>query len=143
MNRPTRASLAFAGLLLLAAPAMAEQPHLRLELNKAEQSAANCRLTFRITNRFPVKLDDINVEIYFTDKKGVVMQSVQFPFAGVAAGKSRFARFDVNDTACTDIGGMFVNEFKSCKGPSDMAEQCRDTLVVTNLTALTFSDGEP
>jgi hypothetical protein len=143
MSRSTRTFIVLAGLLLLPTAAMAEQPHLRLELNKAEQSAASCRLTFRVTNHFPVRLDDINVEIYFTDKKGVVMQSVQFPFAAVAAGKSRFARFDIHDTACTDIGAMFVNEFKSCKGPTDMAEQCSDTLEVANLTALSFSDGEP
>lgn len=143
MRLSLRTCLAAAALAVFCTAAAAEQPHLRLELNKAEQSAANCRVTFRITNFFPEKLDDINIEIYFTDKKGVVMQSVQFPFATVLAGKTRFAKFDVHETACADIGGMFVNEFKSCKGSADMAEQCRATLEVANLTALPFSDGEP
>lgn len=131
-----------AALIAWSTTAYAAEPHIRLELNKAEQSAANCRLTFRITNFFPERLDDINVEIYFTDKKGVVMQSVQFPFATVLAGKTRFAKFDVNSTDCAAIGGMFVNEFKSCKGAQDMAEQCRASLETANLTSLPFSDGE-
>ena len=70
------------------------------------------------------------------------MQSVQFPFATVLAGKTRFAKFDVNGTDCAGIGGMFVNEFKSCKGAQEMAEQCRASLETANLTSLPFSDGE-
>jgi hypothetical protein len=127
----------------LTLPAAAESPHLALELNKAEAAGTGCRLTFKVTNHFPDKLDDINVEVYLVDAKGIVLQSVQFPFGYVLAGKSRFAKFDIRNTVCADIGGMFVNEFKSCKGPTDMAVQCRETLTTANLTAIKFSDGSP
>jgi hypothetical protein len=136
-------TLAFAFLAGLISPATAETPHLALELNKAEVAGTGCRLTFKATNYFPNKLDDINVEVYLVDAKGIVLQSVQFPFGYVLAGKTRFAKFDIRNTACTDIGGMFVNEFKSCKGATDMAVQCRESLITSNLTAIKFSDGSP
>jgi hypothetical protein len=36
---------------------------------------------------------------------------------------------------------LFVNEFKSCKADTDIAQQCRDTLTLRNLTEIKFSDG--
>ena len=122
--------------------ASAEEPqHLALELNKAESVAAGCRVTFRATNYFADKLEDVNVEVYLVEAKGIVIQSIQFPLGYVLAGKTRFAKFDIKGTTCVSIGGMFVNEFKSCKGATDMALQCRETLRITNLTAIKFSDG--
>ena len=136
-------TLALATLAGFTIPVLAEAPHLALELNKAEAAGTGCRLTFKAINYFPDKLDDINVEVYLVDAKGVVLQSVQFPFGYVLAGKTRFAKFDIRNTSCADIGGMFVNEFKSCKGATDMAVQCRESLTTSNLTAIPFSDGSP
>jgi hypothetical protein len=128
----------FAGTLAAKAQ---EPPHLALELNKAETIGSGCRVTFKATNYFPEKLEDINIEVYLVDADGIVLQSVQFPFGYVLAGKARFAKFDIKNTACDGIGSMFVNEFKSCKGKTDMAAQCRESLRTRNMTKIKFSDG--
>ena len=143
MTMLARLSIVLCVLFLGVRSGVADTPHLALELNKVEAAGDGCRMTFRATNSYPFKLEDINVEVYLVDQKGVVLQSLQFPFGYVLAGKSRFAKFDIKSTACDGIGGMFVNEFKSCKGPTDMALECREALTVTNLTAINFSDGGP
>ena len=114
---------------------------LEIELNKAEPMDMGCRLTFKSTNNLGVKLESFTIEVYLLGQKGVALQSVQFTFGAIAAQKARFAKFDLKDRPCGDIGGIFVNEFKSCKAGTDMAETCRDTLTLKNLTAISFSDG--
>lgn len=141
MKRLARTLSALCFCTACGAASAAEKPHLALELNKVEAAGTGCRMTFRATNSYDFKLEDITLEVYLVDPKGVVLQSLQFPFGYVLAGKSRFAKFDVKSIPCGDIGGMFVNEFKSCKGTSDMAMECRESLQVTNLTSLKFSDG--
>jgi hypothetical protein len=142
MPRNVLAALGFACAACFPLPALAQDaPHLVLELNKAETVGTGCRVTFKATNNFPERIDEFNVEVYLVDGKGVVMQSVQFPFGFVPNGKSRFAKFDVKNTECASIGGMYVNEFKTCKGKTDLAIQCRESLKTANLTAITFSDG--
>jgi hypothetical protein len=116
---------------------------LELELNKIEQTDSGCRLTFKSTNRMPAKLESFSLEVYLLDPKGVALQSVQFSFGAIAASKARFAKFDLKDRPCKDIGGVFINEFKSCMADKDIAQQCRDTLILNNLTTVSFSDGAP
>lgn len=136
------AALLLGGVALLAgSPARSADPGLELELNKLEQTDAGCRLTFKSTNRFPTKIDGFDIEVYLLDGKGVALQSIQFSFGAIASGKARFAKFDLKDRKCGEIGGIFVNEFKSCKGETDMAQKCRDTLSLKNLTTIEFSDG--
>jgi hypothetical protein len=121
--------------------ALAEGAGLEIELNKVEQADVGCRLTFKSTNNLGVKLESFGIEIYLLDPKGVALQSVQFTFGPIAAAKARFAKFDLKDRPCADIGGIFVNEFKSCKAEAEIAQQCRDTLKLKNLTGIKFSDG--
>jgi hypothetical protein len=131
------------GFLLCGASgtAGAQQSGLEIELNKIEQFESGCRLTFKSTNRMSVGLQSFSLEVYLLDTKGVALQSVQFSFGSIAATKARFAKFDLKDRPCKDIGGIFVNEFKSCKAETDIAQQCRDTLSLKNLTTVMFSDG--
>ena len=144
IRRVTVSATLFLGFLPLLAgvqPARSAEPGLELELNKIEQAEGGCRLTFKSTNRFATKLNSFSVEVYLLDSKGVALQSVQFSFGAIASGKARFAKFDLKDRQCGEIGGIFVNEFKSCQGETEMAQQCRDTLSLNNLTAIKFSDG--
>lgn len=143
MNFLARLAIVITAIVFGIRAGAAEAPHLALELNKVESSGDGCRMTFRAMNTYPFKLEDITVEVYIVDQKGVVLQSLQFPFGYVLAGKSRFAKFDIKSTKCDAIGGMFVNEFKSCKGPTDMFLECREALKVSNLSAINFTDGDP
>ncbi len=131
-----------AAMFPLAAAGTTGSGNLTLELNKVEEADGACRLTFRIVNRYQFKLEDINVEVYLVDNQGVALQSIQFPFGLVLPGKSRFAKFDIKGLPCSSIGGLFVNEFKSCKGSADMKLECLDGLKTTNLTGLKFNDGD-
>jgi hypothetical protein len=128
--------VAYAGIGMAAGEA-----GLEIELNKIEQTDAGCRLTFKSTNFLNVRLDSFSMEVYLLDPRGVALQSVQFSFGPIAASKARFAKFDLRDRTCAEIGGIFVNEFKSCKADVDISEQCRDTLKIRNLTTVKFSDG--
>lgn len=118
----------------------AQETGLELELNKAEQYDGGCRLTFRAGNHFKTRLEGFTVELYLLDPKGVALQSVQFTFGAVAASKARFAKFDLKDRKCTEIGAIFVNEFKSCKAETDITQQCQNGLILKNLTPLRFTD---
>ncbi len=118
----------------------AQQTGLELELNKVEQYDGGCRLTFRAGNHFKARLEGFTVEFYLLDPKGVALQSVQFTFGAVAAAKARFAKFDLKERNCSEIGEIFVNEFKSCKAETDITQQCQNGLILKNLTPLRFTD---
>lgn len=134
------------GLLLVAAAGAARSADtagLELELNKIEQTDASCRLIFKTTNHMPQSIESFALELYLLDNKGVALDSVQFTFGAVAAGKARFSKFEMKDRKCADIGGLFVNDVKSCKATAEIADQCRSALRLSNLTAIKFSDGSP
>jgi hypothetical protein len=133
------------GLLLLAAGGArgAEPAGLELELNKIEQTDSSCRVIFKTTNHLPADIESFAIELYLLDGKGVALDSVQFTFGAVASNKARFSKFEMKDRKCGDIGGLFVNDVKSCKAKTEIAEQCRSTLQLRNLTAIKFSDGSP
>jgi hypothetical protein len=134
------------GLLLMAAAGGArgaEPAGLELELNKIEQTDSSCRLIFKTTNHMQADIESFAIELYLLDGKGVVLDSVQFTFGAVATAKARFSKFEMKDRKCGDIGGLFVNDVKSCKAKTEIAEQCRRSLQLRNLTVTTFSDGSP
>lgn len=116
-------------------------PGIEVELNKIEQSDAACSLTFKSSNHLTRNLETMNIEVYLLDKKGVALQSLQFTFNAIAASKARFAKFDLKGRKCDDIGGIFVNEIKSCKLEGDATQTCPTTLQLRNLTSIKFTDG--
>jgi hypothetical protein len=124
-----------------AVPAVAQSSGLELELNKVEQTGSDCRVIFKSTNRLGVDLKGFGLEVYLLDPRGVALQSILLSFGSIGLSKGRFAKFDLKGRTCTDIGGVFVNEFKSCQADSDMPEKCRSSLSLKNLTSLSFTDG--
>src|SRR5260221_10479106 len=106
---------------------------LELALNKIEQTDTSCRLIFKTTNHMPSDIESFAIELYLLDGKGVALDSVQFTFGAVATAKARFSKFELKDRKCGDIGGLFVNDVKSCKSATEIAEQCRSALQLSNL----------
>ncbi len=133
-------SLVFS-LCLYSPDACAETAGLELELNKIEQAGADCRMIFKSTNRMGLDLKSFGIEVYLLDAKGVALQSILLTFGSISSSKGRFAKFDLKARTCSDIGGVFVNEFKTCQADTDIAEKCRAGLALKNLSTLSFTDG--
>lgn len=114
---------------------------IEIELNKLEQAEAGCRLTFKSSNHLSANLENLSIEVYLLDVKGIALQSIQFAFGAIAASKARFANFDLKDRKCDEIGAIFVNEVKSCKLSGQTAQACPTTLQLRNLTSIKFTDG--
>lgn len=137
--------LAVSAGLCVASPVGAQSPELELELNKVEQAGTDCRMIFKSTNRMGIDLKSFGIEVYLLDAKGVALQSILLTFGSISSSKGRFAKFDLKGRTCADIGGVFVNEFKTCQpteqSSTDIAEKCRSGLVLRNLSSLNFTDG--
>ena len=131
--RPLFAS-AFCGLFALsaAAPALAGEPSpgpsLSIEINKAEQLEATCRLVFMTRNGLGVDLSELSLETVLFDTEGGVERFTLFDFRDVPAGKTRVRQFDLPDTRCDGIGHVLINGAAACAGEGLSGAECIEHL---------------
>lgn len=122
--------------LAAAGPASAEgqtpEPSLAIEINKAEQLEATCRLVFMTHNGLGADLTELSLETVLFDTEGGVERFTLFDFREVPAGKMRVRQFDLPDTQCSDIGKVLINGASACEGQGLTGGECIEHLDATS-----------
>lgn len=116
-----------------AAPAPAG---LQVELNAAETSEANCKLTFLITNRLETALDKAVYEAVLFDQNGTVDRLTLFDFGALPVGRPRVRQFVVPQTSCENLGRILFNGAQTCAGEGVDAGICESDLGLTSRTEI-------
>ncbi|MFG6591794.1 hypothetical protein [Sulfitobacter sp. 1A12157] len=115
-----------------AAPA----PTLKVELNAADTTEANCKLTFLITNELSAPLDKAVYETVLFDREGTVNRLTLFDFGELPVGRPRVRQFVVPQTTCENLGRILFNGAQSCEGAGIEAGTCESALAPATRTEI-------
>ena len=107
-----------------AAVAATAAPSLKVELNAADTTEANCKLTFLITNDLSAPLDKAVYETVLFDREGTVNRLTLFDFGQLPVGRPRVRQFVVPQTTCENLGRILFNGAQSCDGAGIEAGTC-------------------
>jgi hypothetical protein len=135
MHRPrflqrcwTRAAVALAGLLTLAAVAGAADP-TRLELNAAEAIQRGCRLSFIVENPSDQTIEGLTLDLVMFNREGSIYQRLLAELAPVRKAKTMVKAFEVEGD-CARIGSILLNDITVCQPPA--LGDCLDRLVLSS-----------
>jgi hypothetical protein len=124
--------------LLLARHAGAEDKTIAIELNKATDTDAGCRLTFVVKNDTPSLLEKTSYEIAAFDAKKTVMKLLVFEFGRLPAGKTKVVEFALAGVGCTGISRILVNTAPECIADGAASTVCIDALRTSSLSQIVF-----
>ncbi|POF28379.1 hypothetical protein [Roseibium marinum] len=132
----------YAGLLGLCATlpvhAQSEAPAITLELNKAEDSGENCRLSFVMTNGTGRPIESAAYELVLFTKDGVINQMSVFDFGALPEGKTVVRQFELPALDCAQAGNLLINGPAGC--PADQAPaHCTAPLRLSSRTGFTLT----
>jgi hypothetical protein len=104
-----------------ASVAVAAEPGLDIELNKAEDGGDGaCVASFVVRNTMGQSLDRFSMDLYVFDSNGVIARQVLLdlaPLKGIQGGaKTTVARFNLIATPCAEVSRILVNDIPSCRG---------------------------
>jgi hypothetical protein len=112
---------------------------ISVELNKLEQESEACRAYFVVDNGIAEAIQELQLDVFIFDTKGVILRRIALTFPDVRARKTKVAIFDLAELPCTDIGRFLVNDVIICSVEAGRTlEGCADGLSVTSRAAPKF-----
>ncbi|MCV0429597.1 MAG: hypothetical protein K5905_29505 [Roseibium sp.] len=133
--------LASAGFALsLAGPAWSQSETfgISLELNKAETTNGNCRLSFVMENGTGNSVSSAAYEIVLFDKDGVIDQLSVFDFGDMPVGKTVVRQFELSGLPCAEADRLLINAPSGCSA-KQMPLHCSAPLALSSRTKLTLA----
>lgn len=117
-----RSLSALCALFLSAAPALAGEPALSLDLNRVDQVDGACRLTFMAQNDLGTDLTALAVETVLIDATGRVDRLTLFDFGALPDGVPRVRQFDIPGLPCDGLARVLINGVAQCSAGAACAE---------------------
>lgn len=111
---------------------------IAIELNKAINTDAGCRLTFVVKNDTQSLLEKTSYEIAAFDAAKTVMKLVVFEFGRLPVGKTKVVEFALAGVACANISRILVNTTRDCIADGAASTICLDALRTTSLAQIVF-----
>ena len=133
---------------LVCAPlaASAQEPSIDVELNRLQQVDDACRLSLVFTNRLPVEIATIELETVLFDADDRASRFLVLKSQGLTPGKIRVHQYNLDGTACDEIGGILVNDVVTCEGEGLDPGSCLGRIAASSREKadlfLTISDRE-
>lgn len=141
MNKLSR-SLAVM-ILMIVSPwgSAAESGTVSIELNKLEQSAANCRLMFLVRNQLTDNIANLSFETVLLDQQGAISRLTVLDFMALPAGKLRLRQFEFPALQCQDVKQILFNNLMTCTDSnSNHLSQCSNNLTLSSITNIEVLD---
>ena len=130
---------AFALVLALAGTALADEPPLRIELNKLEANGAACRAYLLYENGGEQAFETLKLDLVMFDSSGVIARRLALASGALPAGMSSVRLFDIPDLACEDIGRVLLNDVLECRDAQGERDDCRALIQPTSRTEVPFT----
>ena len=130
------ASVVSAGLLsmTLGHSGFAQDGSLAVELNKLEAEGQGCRAYFVITNKTDTAYQALKLDLVLFRPDGVIGRRFAVDLAPLQANKRSVKLFDIDSTACDQVGSFLVNDVMECKSEAGPIPDCMKGLAVSTLT---------
>lgn len=122
----------------LAGQSTAQDKAIAIELNKATNTDAGCRLTFVVKNDTQSLIDKISYEIAAFDAAKTVMKLLVFEFGRLPVGKTKVVEFALAGVPCPNISRILVNTAPQCVADGSDSTVCLDALRTSSLAQIVF-----
>lgn len=93
-----------------------EDPAISVELNRLQQSETACRMSLVFTNLLPVAIDALELETVLFDTEGRAGRFLILKSQPLIPGKVRVHQYDLDNTPCSEIGSVLINDVIACDG---------------------------
>lgn len=137
LRRPLAAFLycVLAGLALVSSGngASAEDASVAIELNKLEPQGQSCRAYFVVTNK-TTAYDALKLDLVLFRPDGVIGRRFAVDLGPLKADKRSVKLFDIEGTACDQVGSFLINDVMECKAESGPVADCLKNISVSSLT---------
>jgi hypothetical protein len=111
---------------------------IAIELNKASNNEAGCRLTFVVKNDTESLLEKASYEIAAFDSAKTVTKLLVFEFGRLPVGKTKVVEFALAGVGCADISRILINTAPECVADGAASTICLDALRTTSLSQIVF-----
>ena len=138
---PSRIIICLAMLLSVATNAIGAEASARaisIELNRAQEQGAACRLSFVFTNGVGQPVAKLAIETVLFNKKGQVERFVVLRSRPLPKNKIRAQQFDVKGLKCGDLGRLLLNDVKACTIPGVELADCLGLMRVSSRAGVPF-----
>ena len=138
---PACITICLAVLLSVATNAIGEETISRtisIELNRAEERGAACRLSFVFTNEVGQPVAKLAIETVLFNKNGQVERFVVLRSRPLPKDKIRAQQFDVSGLKCGNLGRILLNDVKTCAIPKTDLTDCLGLIRVSSRAGVPF-----
>ena len=129
------AALLFATLL---SSVVAAGNTINIELNKVEQRNKNCRTYLVADNNTRLAIDILRLDLVLFDSNEIIIRNMALNIAPLASAKKSVKAFDLQNTACNNMGSMLVNSVLECKSKNNAAVDCLALLRLSSKTSISL-----
>jgi len=127
------AAIALAVSVLDPAPAHSEEA-IAIELNKLEPQGDQCRAYLVIQNKGDLDYSELKLDLVLFRPDQVIARRFAVELAPLKPNKRTVKLFDLEDTACSDVGSFLINDVMECKTASGPLPDCLQNIGVSSLS---------
>jgi len=124
MPTTLRLPILLLALLGAAAPTLAAENGVSVELNKLEPNGAACRAYLVLENGTGSAFGTLKLDLVMFDSDGVVAKRLAVETAPLPAGKTSLKVFDIEGLACEAVGRVLLNDVMACADASGARDDC-------------------
>jgi hypothetical protein len=128
------AIIALATALQVFDAAGAQEGSLAIELNKLEPQGQQCRAYLVIQNKGDTSYSELKLDLVLFRPDGVIGRRFAVELAPLKANKRTVKLFDLEGTACDEVGSFLINDVMECKAESGQVADCLQSIVPSTLT---------
>lgn len=123
-----------ASLLVFGAAGAEEDGSISIELNKLEPQGQQCRAYLVIQNKGDTSYSELKLDLVLFRPDGVIGRRFAVELAPLKANKRTVKLFDLEGTACDEVGSFLINDVMECKAESGQVADCLQSIVPSTLT---------
>lgn len=109
-----------------------------IELNRQEQTDANCRVSFLMKNGLEQAITELALELVIFDENSQVASILIIKSGALPTGKTRVKRYALEGVTCAKVSRYLINDIKQCTGGALTPGACLNRLNLNSRTAATL-----
>jgi hypothetical protein len=132
-RKPVQVAALAITILTCTGAALAQDASVAIELNKLEPQGQGCRAYFVVNNK-ATAYQELKLDLVLFRPDGVIGRRFAVDLGPLKADKRSVKLFDIDGTACDQIGSFLINDVMECKAESGPVADCLKDVSVSSLT---------
>lgn len=116
--------------------AAADPVALTIELNKLEAQDKGCRAYIVVDNGNATAYQALKLDLVLFQPDGVIGRRFAVDLAPLKGSKRTVKLFDLEGTACDQVGSLLINDIVDCKSDTGSIDSCLAGITVKSLTSV-------